>query len=93
MNGHESSNRQSGRGWEREEGTKALWNDLMGIDPPEFEDERDAPPVNLELLVAVARREVAEAVRMRVYRLIVRYRSWWDGYDAVLMELCRKVPN
>jgi hypothetical protein len=54
--------------------------------PPQFEEERLAPPVDRDLLRSLARRELSEAAARPVFRLILRFQSWRDAYKLLLVE-------
>lgn len=56
---------------------------------PPFRDERLAPDVDHELLLALVRQELSEAAARDVYRFVHSFKSWSDAYcDLLVHEFC-----
>ena len=71
----------------RDQVRQQAWAEL-GLPAPRFEDERNAPPVDMTLIRRVLSdpQSVAEEDRMRLADLVLRFRSWGD---AVCSEMDR----
>ena len=54
--------------------------------PPQFEDERLAPPVDHDRLRSLARHELGKEAARPVLELVHRFQSWRDAYRALLVE-------
>lgn len=54
---------------------KNIWEDF-GIPKPEYEDERNAPPVDRQALRALIDRKLPEEEVRKLYGLTLRFRSW-----------------
>lgn len=55
----------------------------FGVEP-EFENEAQAPTVNVERLRRYYRQELAEAECEEVQHLVARFRSWYDAFGEVV---------
>jgi hypothetical protein len=61
--------------------------------PSEFRDERLAPPVDHELLRALARHELKEDAARPLFHLVHSFRSWRDAYRESLIEEFRRASD
>lgn len=66
-----------------------VWEEF-GLSRPRYEDERDAPPVDRELLRALVERRLPVEERREVYRLTIRFRSWAEALAEFAAETLRK---
>ena len=74
---------------EREAGRRATWT-AFGLTPPEWEDESNAPPVDVAAVRALVRNELPRPEEMTVHRLTLQYRSWADALLRIGAEEFRK---
>lgn len=68
---------------EREQRRKRAWLSCFGFEPPTYEDEGSAPPTDETLIRAFARRELPRSEIVRVFELVLRYRSWAEAISRV----------
>ena len=66
-----------------------VWEEF-GLGRPEYEDERDAPPVDREALRALVARRLSEKKRRELYRLTLRFRSWAEALAELDAESLKK---
>jgi hypothetical protein len=69
--------------------SKNVWEEF-GLSRPEFEDERDAPPVDREALCALIARRLSEKKRRELYHLTLRFRSWAEALAELDAESLKK---
>lgn len=68
---------------------KNVWEEF-GLSRPEYEDERDAPPVDREALRALVARRLSEKKCRELYRLTLRFRSWAEALAELDAESLKK---
>jgi len=61
----------------------------MGFRPCNFRDEREAPPVDEQLLLRLIRRELPEKSAALVYRLVYSFQSWHTAFSRLVREEAR----
>jgi hypothetical protein len=59
-----------------------VWEEF-GLMRPKYEDERSAPPVDRERLLALVEKRLPEVERRELYRLTIRFRSWADALAEI----------
>jgi hypothetical protein len=64
--------------------------DPLAFGQPVFRDESLAPQVDLDLLRALVRRELADETTRSVYRLIHSFRSWNDAHTQIMIDEFRR---
>jgi len=62
----------------------------FGLPPPRYEDERCAPPVDRQALLALIERRLPEKEARELYRLTFRFRSWADALTELRVASLRK---
>lgn len=69
-----------------------VWEEF-GLTRPKYEDERTAPPVDRERLLALVEKRIPEPERRELYRLTIRFRSWSDALAEIDAGDLRKVMS
>ncbi len=59
-----------------------VWEEF-GLTRPKYEDERTAPPVDRERLLALVEKRLSEPERRELYRLTIRFRSWAEALAEI----------
>lgn len=59
-----------------------VWEEF-GLTRPKYEDERTAPPVDRERLLALVQKRLPEAERRELYRLTICFRSWAEALAEI----------
>jgi hypothetical protein len=59
-----------------------VWEEF-GLTRPKYEDERGAPPVDQERLLALVEQRLPEPERRELYRLTIRFRSWAEALAEI----------
>lgn len=81
---------------ERDHRRGKLWLDLFGSEPPEWENDANAPPIDetaKRALRALFRRELSRDEARRIDDLKWRFRSWMDAYLDISAQEIRKGHN
>ena len=55
---------------------RKIWLEGIGIEPPDWEDDALAPPVDERALRAFVRNELSSEAETRVLALALHFRSW-----------------
>lgn len=66
-----------------------VWEEF-GLTRPRYEDERNAPPVDRERLLALVEKRLPLEERREVYRLTIRFRSWAEALAELDAETLKK---
>jgi hypothetical protein len=66
-----------------------LWEEF-GLLPPQYEDERHAPPVDRRALQALVDRKLSREEVRKLYRLTLRFQSWAEALAELDAESLRK---
>jgi hypothetical protein len=72
-----------------EGGPQTIW-EQVGLPPPEYEDERNAPPVDRAALQALVEKKLPEDQVRELYRLTFRFRSWADALAELDLASLKK---
>ena len=59
-----------------------VWEEFS-LTRPKYEDERTAPPVDRERLLALVEKRLSEPERRELYRLTIRFRSWAEALAEI----------
>lgn len=59
-----------------------VWEEF-GLTRPKYEDERTAPPVDRERLLALVEKQLPAEERRELYRLTIRFRSWAEALAEI----------
>jgi hypothetical protein len=69
----------------RSDGLEQLWQEL-GIDPPQWEPDENAPAIDQELIRDVVQHRATEAELKMVANLAARFRSWTIALHAAIID-------
>jgi hypothetical protein len=70
-----------------------VWQELFGVEPPMWENDREAPPLDEDLLRRYARRELTGEEGRRIFALSLKYWSWARASVRICAEEFRRLQE